>query len=182
MKFSVQVDGLDELDKQLGKLDNATSGKLLYAGLNYASGAMFKDIKDRAPRSAAPYRRYMSGGQGKTTWVQTKTGKWRAGKSLRAKRGEGEFVIQQSGLLKKGIRRKRLTKGNRDPHRAAVGIFVGVGSGKTFGTPYYWYFIEHGTRYRPATPFVRPAYQQGEHLVVERFKQNLAKGIKKYNK
>ncbi|MFB6347839.1 HK97-gp10 family putative phage morphogenesis protein [Moraxella sp. ZJ142] len=182
MKFSVKVEGLDELDKQLAKLDNQTTGKALYAALNYSSNPMQKDMKDRAPKAAAAYRRYMSHAQGEKTWVKTKNGKPRAGKSKRATTGTGKYIIQQPGLLKSSVRKKRLNKNSQNEHQAALGIFIAQGTGKTFGSPYYWYFIEYGTKYMPAIPFVRPAYEQGKHLVVERFKQNLDKNIKKHSR
>ncbi|OOS03265.1 phage protein, HK97 gp10 family [Moraxella cuniculi DSM 21768] len=178
MKLSVKVEGLDELDKKLGNLRKDLRGKSLYNSLMVASTPMYKQAKRQAPASDAAYRRYMSSGQGEATFRFSKNGKKLKGKRQRAKRGEGKFVIQQAGLLKKNIRRGRLNKNSTNKNRAAIGIGVNV-SGKTGSSAFYWHMVEYGTKYHQAQPFLRPAFENNKEQAVERFKQQLDKNIKK---
>lgn len=180
MKVSVKIEGLKELDEQLGKIDKEFRGKSLYESLNFASQPMLNAARRGARVAEKRYRRYMSHGQGEATYVKTKNGKWRAGKSKRAKPGEGKFEWQEPGLLKKSVRRRRLNKKSKNEHRASVGIYMHKGTGKTHGSAYYWRFIEYGTKKMPATPFIRPAYHNHEAEAVDRFKSRLAKSIKKH--
>ncbi|AKI27815.1 hypothetical protein [Moraxella phage Mcat22] len=103
MKVSVKIEGLKELDEQLGKIDKEFRGKSLYESLNFASQPMLNAARRGARVAEKRYRWYMSHGQGEATYVKTKNGKWRAGKSKRAKRGEGKFEWQEPGLLKKAF-------------------------------------------------------------------------------
>ncbi|MPW74628.1 hypothetical protein CPI40_05725 [Moraxella catarrhalis] len=96
----------------------------------------------------------------------------------RAKRGHGRYVIQQAGLLKKSIRRQRLTKNSREIHRAAVGIGVHL-KGKTGETAFYWHMVERGTKNMPAVPFLRPAFDHHKDEAVQRFKKKLGERIDK---
>lgn len=179
MRITAHIEGLQELDKMLADLDNQTSGKALYQALNYASNPILKEVKKRAPVSEQAYRRYMSSGQGIGKTQYTKAGKKRRVATNRAKRGEGRYVIQPAGLLKKNIRRTRLTKNAKNKHRAAVGIGVNV-SGKTGESAFYWQFIEFGTRQMNAIPFLRPAFDGNKDQAVIRFKNQLKKAIEKY--
>lgn len=115
-------------------------------------------------------------GEGKTT--HTKSGKKRRVATNRAKRGHGRYVIQQAGLLKKSIRRQRLTKNSRNRHRAAVGIGVHL-KGKTGETAFYWHMVERGTKNMPAVPFLRPAFDHHKDEAVQRFKKKLGERIDK---
>lgn len=49
--------------------------------------------------------------------------------------------------------------------------------GKHKSTPYYWYFLEHGTSNMPAQPFVRPAFdasvKQAEEAAFNKFLQDI---------
>lgn len=96
----------------------------------------------------------------------------------RAKRGHGRYVIQQAGLLKKSIRRQRLTKNSREIHRAAVGIGVHL-KGKTGETAFYWHMVERGTKNMPAVPFLRPAFDKNVQVAVNAFAKTLKDEIDK---
>lgn len=178
MKVSIQVEGLKELDEALGELDEDLRGRAMYQALNFATNPMLKEVKQRAPASEAAYRRYMSSGQGEGKTKYTKAGKKRRVATNRAKRGEGKYVIQQAGLLKKSIRRQRLTKNSRERHRAAVGIGIHL-KGKTGETAFYWHMVERGTVKMPATPFIRPAFDHNKDEAAERFKKKLGERIEK---
>lgn len=49
--------------------------------------------------------------------------------------------------------------------------------GKHKSTPYYWYFLEHGTSNMPAQPFVRPAFdasvKQAEEAAFNQFLKDI---------
>lgn len=179
MKISAKIEGLKELDAALGELDKDLRGRAMYQALNFATNPMLKEAKQRAPATEAAYRRYMSSGQGTGKTTHTKAGKKRRVATNRAKRGEGRYVIQQAGILRKSIRRQRLTKNSRDPHRAAVGIGIEL-KGKTGETAFYWHMVERGTVKMPAVPFLRPAFDHNKDAAVDRFKEKLAENIKKY--
>lgn len=178
MKVSVKIEGLKELDEQFGKLQEDMRGRAIYQALNFATNPILKEAKNRAPASEHAYRRYMSSGQGEGKTTHTKSGKKRRVATNRAKRGHGRYVIQQAGLLKKSIRRQRLTKKSRNRHRAAVGIGVHL-KGKTGETAFYWHMVERGTKNMPAVPFLRPAFDHHKDEAVQRFKKKLGERIDK---
>lgn len=149
MKISVKVEGLKELDKALSELSEDMRGKALYEAIGRASAPMLKDAKAGAAIANEPHEM----------------------------RYKGQMVKVQPGLLKSAIRRKRLKK-HHDKHTAAVMIYIGRGTKQKI-YPYYWHFIEFGTKKMPATPFMRPAFERNRAAFVERFKQHLAKSIQK---
>ncbi|WP_241497623.1 HK97-gp10 family putative phage morphogenesis protein [Moraxella catarrhalis] len=144
----------------------------------FATNPILKEAKNRAPASEDAYRRYMSSGQGEGKTTHTKSGKKRHVATNRAKRGHGRYVIQQAGLLKKSIRRQRLTKNSRNRHRAAVGIGVHL-KGKTGETAFYWHMVERGTSQMPAVPFLRPAFDKNVQVAVNAFAKTLKDEIDK---
>ena len=60
--------GAEELGKKLKQareeITNKQAGSALYSSLMYASLPMYKYVRSQAPMTKAPYRRYMSYGQG----------------------------------------------------------------------------------------------------------------------
>lgn len=162
--------GAEELGKKLKQareeITNKQAGSALYSSLMYASLPMYKYVRSQAPMTKAPYRRYMSYGQG-------------PGKK-RAKRGAGKYEIQESGLYHKSIKRRRLTRGeSANLDGAAIAIYVAEGSGKTHGSAYYWFFNEYGTKYQAARPIFRPAFNSGAKDAADRFKNKLGERIDK---
>lgn len=175
----MEILGFDELDAKLGLLEQKMAGKALTKSLNYATAPMLKEAKRRAPKAEAEYRRYKSGAQGESTRVKTKRGKFRRGKSKRAKRGEGVYVMQKPGTLRRSIKRLKITKLKEFKNNGvAVGIFVQ--NRKSDLPPYYWYFIEHGTSKMPATPFLRPAFDNNVEEAVSRFGVKLNENIDEF--
>ena len=172
---NLEVEGLEEFEQRLGELTNKVAGNALYGALNYAMTPMLKEAKARAPATEAAYKRYMASGQGESTFVTTKFGKKRRGKSKRAKRGEGKFEIQQPGTLRRSIKRQQIRKKPEYKEGAAVGLFVQ--NSKKDMKPYYWYFIEYGTAKMPATPFFRPAFDNNVEAALLRFSETLNENI-----
>lgn len=152
MKVSIKVEGLKELDKALGELDENLRGKALYQALTYASQPMLKEAKQRASLAQEPHQMEY----------------------------KGQMVQVQPGLLKSAIRRKRI-KRRFYRNGAAIMIYVGRGTKQKI-FPRYWHFIEKGTVKMQAVPFLRPAFDNNKDKAVERFKEKLGETINKYNK
>ena len=172
--------GAEELGKKLKQareeITNKQAGSALYSSLMYASLPMYKYVRSQAPMTKAPYRRYMSYGQGDGFYYD-KNGKKRR---RRAKRGTGKYEIQESGLYHKSIKRRRLTRGkSANLDGAAIAIYVAEGSGKTHGSAYYWFFNEYGTKYQAARPIFRPAFNSGAEDAADRFTIKLGERIDK---
>lgn len=176
----MKIEGLDELNEKLHRLrdevGNKDTGGVLYRSLMFASTPMYKTIRAKAPTTNSPYRRYMSSGQGDGYYFD-KNGKKRR---RRAKRGTGKYQMQDAGLYKKSIKRRRLTRGvSANLDGAAIAIYVAEGSGKTHGSAYYWFFNEYGTKYQAARPIFRPAFDGGAKDAADRFKNKLGERIGK---
>lgn len=180
----IKIKGLPELEKQLQNLDNAASGRELYRAVSAALAPMQKTAKSLAPRAESAYRRYMTSGQGTGKTALTKAGKKRRVATNRAKRGEGKYQIAQPGLLQKSIRRRRLTKGvSRHLKGVAGAVYIAMpDQASTFNSPFYWHFVEYGTRNMAASPFMRPAFDQNKdqsvQIFADKLKENIAKHIK----
>lgn len=176
----MQIKGLDELNKKLHQLreevGNKDAGGVLYSSLMYASTPMYQAIRAKAPVSPSSYRRYMSGGQGDGYYFD-KNGKKRR---RRAKRGTGKYQMQNPGLYRQSIKRRRLTKGvSANIDGAAIAIYVAENTGKTFGDAYYWFFNEYGTAYQAPRPIFRPTFDGGYANAEVRFAQKLGERIDK---
>lgn len=150
---SFEIEGLEELDAKLAAMDNDLAGKALYGGLMTASLPMYKQIKNNAPVAAQTYRRYTGG---------------------------GSFIMDDPGTLQDSVSRKRLTKGDaKRGSGATIGIVL-KGKNVPGQDPFYWYWIENGKSGFPATPFIRPGFDDNVEVVTNRFAKFLAKRIDKY--
>lgn len=146
----MDVQGLRELNEKLGELSNELAGKALYSALNVALTPVVKEAKQRALVAREPH--VMNG------------------------------ITVQPGLLADSIRKKRLPKSEsvgEFAQGAAMGVFVGKGKTQKL-YPRYWHFIENGTSKMAATPFMRPAFDNNIDVMIDRFKEKLAKNIEKY--
>lgn len=176
--IEVEIQGLKEMADTLQELDKKLRKKTLVKALRAAAAPMRKDAKKRAKRTTSAYRRYMSSGQGEGKTYYTKAGKKRRVATNRAKRGEGKYVMQPAGILKKSIHSYQLTKKTPKPHEAAVAIGVKL-KGKTGETAFYWHMVEYGTVFHEARPFLRPAFVSNQEKAVEIFKERMAQEIEK---
>lgn len=170
----MRIEGLTELNEKLkalrDEMGNKDAGKALYSSLMYASTPMYQQVRANAPATSSPYRRYMSHAQGEIV----------NGKRRRAKRGTGRYQMQNPELYKKSIKRRRLTKGeSANLQGGAIAIYVSMGTGKTFGSPYYWFFNEYGRKNQPARPIFRPAFDNNQAGATDRFAQKLGQQIDK---
>lgn len=151
----VDIQGLDELDRKLGELSNKMAGKALYGALSYALTPVVKDAKARAKKAKEPHT---------VTYPNGKT------------------IDVKPGLLRTAIKKRRVPKSEMKGEfadGAAMGVYIGTGRGKVY--PRYWYFIEYGTSKQPATPFIRPAFDNNIDNMLNAFSQKLAENIDKYS-
>lgn len=151
----LKVEGLDELEKKLAGLTNELAGKALFGALNVALTPMVKTAKERAAVAEKEH-------------ILTYT--------------NGKKVKIRPGLLKSAIRKRRLPKSEHVgefSQGAVMGIYVGKGT-KQKEFPRYWYFIEKGTVKQPATPFLRPGFDNNTEKAIERFAAKLEQNIDKY--
>lgn len=179
----IKIEGLSELNDKLKQIreeiSNEATGGALHNSLMYASTPMYQEIKQKAPVSPQTYKRYMSWGQGSETYIIYKDGK-AVKRRRKAKRGTGKYDIQAPGLYKKSIKRRKLTKGvSAYLDGVAIAIYVSEGTGKTFGSAYYWFFNEYGTKFQAASPIFRPTFSSGQADAADRFNQQLTKRIDK---
>lgn len=152
---SIEVQGLDELERKLELLDNKLAGKALHSALGFALTPVVKEAKAGAAKAAEPHT--MTYPNGKTVNVEP-------------------------GLLKTAIRKRRVPKKEmigEFANGAAMGVYIGKGT-KQKAYPNYWHFIEYGTPTLPAAPFIRPAFDNNVDLMLERFANKLNKNIDKY--
>lgn len=152
--FTVKVNGLAELRAALLELSPKLRRRALRNALA-AGGRVFRDQARRlAPVLAAPIVR-----QGR--------------------------VIRQPGTLRKAltVRTSKIARRAGD-----VGVFVNVrpAKGAARGAksptdPFYWRFVEFGTKNMSARPFLRPAASNGAGEALRRIEQTLGPQIKRLN-
>lgn len=151
---SVEVLGLDELERKLGELDNKLAGKAIYGALGYALTPVVKDAKKFASKAKEPHTVVYS---------------------------NGKKIEVKPGLLRTAIKKRRVPKSEMKgefAQGAAMGMYIGTGRNKVY--PNYWHFIERGTSTQPATPFIRPAFDNNIDLMLSRFSEKLSENIDKY--
>lgn len=153
---SIEVQGLEELERKLGELDNKLAGKALYGALNFALTPVVKEAKTRVAKAKEPHAMVI--------------------------RGNNRKVEIQPGLLASAIKKRRVPKKEmvgEFSDGAAMGVYIGTGTKQKF-YPQYWPFIEYGTSKQPAVPFIRPSFDNNVELMIERFSTKLNENIDKY--
>lgn len=176
----IEVVGLEVLQEAMAQFDKKLHDKALYSASRAAITVIAKEARMQAPASEHAYRRYMSSGQGEKTFVMTRRGKMRKGKSKRAKRGEGRYRIQQAGLLRESIKVRKLKKQEmaKIGAESAYAIYIGKGKKQKF-YPYYWSFVEFGTAKMLPIPFLRPSFDRQKQASINKFKSKLSANIEK---
>ena len=153
---SVEVQGLEELEAKLAELDNKLAGKAMYGALNYALTPVVKEAKQRARKAKEPHAMVINANKRK--------------------------VEIQPGLLASAVKKRRVPKSEMKgefAQGAAMGVYIGTGTKQKF-YPQYWPFIEYGTSTQPATPFIRPAFDNNIDLMLSRFSEKQSENIDKY--
>lgn len=144
IETSVEIEGLDDLTKQLQQLESLAKQKTLtYKAMFFATKPMLDEVKRLAPKSEKAYFRYYR-----------KNGKSR--------------VLQTPGKLKKSIKRRRVKLDSS----IGVAIYSGPikhGEAKKYNV-FYWRFLEYGTPNMAAIPFIRPGFDTKKSEALQRFK------------
>ena len=152
---SCEVLGLEELEAKLAELDNKLAGKAIYGALGYALTPVVKDAKKFASKAKEPHTVVYS---------------------------NGKKIEVKPGLLRTAIKKRRVPKSEMKGEFAqgsAMGMYIGTGRNKVY--PNYWHIIERGSSVLPATPFIRPAFDNNIQLMLERFSEKLNENIDKYS-
>ena len=154
---SIEIQGLKELNDKLEGLGNELAGEALFSSAMYALTPMVRDAKKGAAKAREPHT---------MTTVN------------------GSKVKVEPGLLKSAIRKRRLPKSEHKgefAQGAVVGIYIGKGT-KQKVYPRYWHLVERGTVNMPATPYLRPAFDQNTGEAVRRFAEKLSERIDHYTR
>lgn len=152
----MKVDGLKALDNALKQLPLELQRKELRGAIAKSSKILKNEIIAKAP---------------------VKTGKLRdnvyaAFSKSKSDVGRATYVVG----VRNGKKRKYAnTRRNRQLNRVGQRY-------ETDGAAFYWRFIEFGTKFMPARPFIRPAFESTRVDVVNSIKTNLGKSIKKLEK
>jgi HK97 gp10 family phage protein len=92
-------------------------------------------------------------------------------KAARANAPKGE-----SGLLRRSI--TRVTEKPRGLEKQ-ISVAVGPKKSRSKGDPFYWRFVEFGTRHSKASPFLLPAWRAHVQDMLDRFALQLRKVLTK---
>lgn len=151
MTITFEIEGLDDLQKQLSSLVSLAKEKQLTQGAAmFALGDMYKEVRKQAPVAEQSYFRYYRG----------------SAKARRQGSPESSKRHVAPGTLRKSIARKRVKLENS----VGVGIYV---KNKAF----YWRFLEYGTPKMTAKPFLRQPFETTKEQSVARFKERYKKYI-----
>lgn len=152
----VKLEGIDELKRILQALPARIRGKAIRAALRKAATVIRDDAKARAPvlQAMVPYR---------TPGTVKKRISIRASKFARQAGDEGVFV---------GVKPLR---GRADTRR------YGKASARNPHDPFYWRFLEFGTRKMGARPFLDPAAKEKGEDAIRIFMREAVPAIEKFN-
>ena len=153
----VKLDGVAELVAALKGMPEKIRRKAVRAALRKAAQAISRDAKARAPvlMVPAPFR---------TRGTVKRRISVRASKFARQAGDEGVFV---------GVKPLR---GRADTRR------YGKASARNPGDPFYWRFLEFGTRKMAARPFLGPAAKSKGEEAIRNFLRESAAAIEKLNR
>lgn len=155
MDSGIKIEGLDELKKSLIDLNAQFQKKALQSAMVAAAGVLVRAAKKQAQ----------------------------------------EQGLELSGDLLRNIAMKRERKPKAGTIQYNVGVRHGKGAKKTRkivlyrglrkivyyeNDPWYWWFHEFGTSKMPPRPFIRPAFEASQQLMISAMTAKLRKSIEKY--
>jgi HK97 gp10 family phage protein len=154
--LNVKLVGLDELKRALSEASVTIRTKAVRGALREAGKVIQVAARAAAPVLAVPTRRRTPGTVKKNIVV-------RASKFARQAGDEGVYINVRG--IRGRARVKRLGKaGASNPN-----------------DPYYWRFVEMGTRKMAAHPFLRPAASNKGQEAINKFMQSVVPQIEKLN-
>ena len=164
---TVHIAGMRELLQGLSKLPFELGKGAIYAALNGAARIVRDEAIKRAPE-LSPTDPMVRKGFRKPGTLK------RSIKASRSKINKG-----QRGLWEVIVRVKPLKKAQRARFKAQTGL----AGNKNPDDPFYWWWVEFGTKHSPAQPFLRPAFDTTKEQQLEamrkRMKASLARAAKK---
>lgn len=149
---TIKIEGLKEVQKNLKNLEKVAQGNALRGALRKSAKKMFDEAKAKAPIAE---KEYFAKQYTKTKGVTTKS------------RG-----LVSPGRLRDSIRlSSRVNRTGKGKTAAKVSIKAGNQN------VFYARFVEFGTRYVPARPFMRDAFEKYGAASIKDFSNNLKKSI-----
>lgn len=153
--ITVKLEGVDELKKALENASKQIRTKAVRAALRKAGQVISRQAKQSAPVLQVPTKTRKTGTVKKAIVV-------RGSKYARQNGDEGVFV---SVRPLRGARQKKL----------------GKAGAKNTNDPYYWRFLEFGTRKMQARPFLRKAADEKGREAIDAFMNSVIPQIEKLN-
>lgn len=153
--FDLKVHGFDELTRALAEASSTIRKKAVRGALREAAKIFVTSARSAAPILKVPTKRRAVGTVRKNIVV-------RNSKLARKAGNEGVFV---------GVR----------PLRGARTKKLGKAGANNPNDPFYWHFLEFGTKKMAARPFLRPAADKSSQ-VIDVFMKRVVPQIEKLNK
>lgn len=154
--LTIKLEGIDELKRALAEAAVSIRTKAVRGALREAGKVIQAAARSAAPVLAVPTARRTPGTVKRNIVV-------RASKFARQAGNEGVYVNVRG--IRGSARVKRLGKaGASNPN-----------------DPYYWRFVEMGTRKMAARPFLRPAASSKGQEAIDKFMQSVVPQIEKLN-
>ena len=152
---TVKLEGVDELKRALADATKQIRTKAVRGALRKAGQVISKEAKQAAPVISAPTKTRKPGTVKKAIAV-------RNSKFARQAGDEGVFV---------GVR----------PLRGARQKKLGKAGAKNPNDPFYWRFIEFGTKKMKARPFLSPSAESKGNEAIKTFMDSVIPQIEKLN-
>jgi len=149
--MSMNLTGADGLQRMFKTISPRITGKNLRRAVNQGAAIVGKDVRRRAPRASGRLR-----------------------KNIKWKRRRGKRTYAKSSVyIQVGERSQQ--------HDISTGEFMASGDPGFRDDPkdaFYWRFIERGTKYMAARPFIRPAVTSKFREVVNHVLHETNRGIR----
>lgn len=154
--FTVKLEGIDELKRRLDEASKTIRTKAVRGALRKAGQVISKAAKVAAPVLSVPTKTRKPGTVKKAIAV-------RNSKFARRSGDEGVFI---------GVR----------PLRGSRQKTLGKAGAKNPNDPYYWRFIEFGTKKMSARPFLRKSADEHGEMAIKTFMDSVIPQIEKLNR
>ncbi len=154
---SFKLEGVDDLKRALAEVSADIRKKSVRSALRSAGRVIQVSARAKAPVLTTPAPHRKPGTVKKSIVV-------RASKFARRAGDEGIYIN---------------VRGIRGKARVAR---LGAAGAKNPNDPFYWRFLELGTKKMAARPFLRPAAEQAGNAAIQTFMQSIVPQIEKHNR
>jgi HK97 gp10 family phage protein len=152
MAESVRIEGLQQLSQTLMKLPARLEKNVILGALRAAGQVIRREAMARVPVLQKPDPRRRAGTVRKNITV-------------RRARGRLAVYVGVASISKKA--------------NAAFKAGGGQKGANNPDDPYYWTWIEFGTKFQPARPFLRPAFEAKKYEALRKFDEYMKKRLVK---